>query len=127
MGARPGFLFNNSNDEAPENFDKYYKWTAEAFTMLNYASEFFDIDVCRGRKNYRLAIENGKITRYETADTVIANGTTVEFKLSSEVFGDVSIIPEMLLPMIKYAAEKYPFADFRFNFERVTAGEVSQP
>lgn len=119
-GERPGFLFNNSNDtDVPENFEDFYKWTAESFFLLNSVSDFFDVISRREGMVYHLTIENGKILDYEKAVTKEESGTAVEFKLSEEVFNDINITAEMLVPMIKYAARNYSFAKFSLNGKRI--------
>ena len=125
MGARPGFLFNNSNDKdkAPEWYNEFYSWTAESFSALNFASEFFDIISCRGGKKYHLLIKERRIASYEIVATEEVSGTSVEFKLSEDVFGSINITAEMLIPMLKYASEKFPSAKFSLNGERIVAGE----
>lgn len=117
VGERNGFLFSNcSESREPFNTDEFER-TSEAMFLLNCVTKYIKVSSVINGKRYNYRTEYGKPNGFETTLTgkPKISGTMLEFEFSEDVFENIDVNAEDIIPILETAAVVYPKAVFSIN------------
>lgn len=114
-----GWLCGNELEQhSPFNTEGFFDLFGWELCAVQFASEFFDAEICRGGRKYYLHFEKGEnVGGLFITEFASHSGTKLHFRLDNEVFKDINISADEIEKLLNEKAITYKTVRFTFKTE----------